>query len=188
MKLRNKKTGEIRNAVDIDMYTDSVYLKVSDGESDNETIEYHSLAELNEEWEDYEEPKGIQCIYYVNHFDATRMNGVLIGFDTEEEANKAVEKLKAWKRLKDKGFRFVKGWLDDNDDFIIKAKLGYVGLIDQPDVQLLFGGEEMSNIKDLPAFPPASLTKDNAEELLAEIEKAKNHLTTYLKNIGGSEE
>ena len=45
----------------------------------------------------------------------------------------------------------------------------------------------MSNINDLPAFPPASLTKSKAEELLAEIEKAKNPLTTYLKNKGGEE-
>lgn len=53
MKLVNKKTGEIRNAVDIDMYTDSVYLHVTDSESNNKTIEYHSLAELLDEWEDY---------------------------------------------------------------------------------------------------------------------------------------
>lgn len=45
----------------------------------------------------------------------------------------------------------------------------------------------MNNINDLPAFPPASLTKSKAEELLAEIEKAKNPLTTYLKNKGGRE-
>lgn len=46
----------------------------------------------------------------------------------------------------------------------------------------------MSSINDLPAFPPESLlTKSKAEELLAEIEKAKNPLTTYLKNIGGEE-
>lgn len=48
--------------------------------------------------------------------------------------------------------------------------------------------EHKSNIGDLPAFPPASLTKSKAEELLAEIEKAKNPLATYLKNKGGSEE
>lgn len=45
----------------------------------------------------------------------------------------------------------------------------------------------MSNINDLPAFPPASLTKSKAKELLAEIEKAKNPLATYLKNKGGEE-
>lgn len=48
----------------------------------------------------------------------------------------------------------------------------------------LLGGR-MSSINDLPAFPPVSLTKSKAEELLAEIEKAKNPLATYLKNIGG---
>lgn len=47
---------------------------------------------------------------------------------------------------------------------------------------------DMSNINDLPAFPPANLTKNKAEELLAEIEKAKNPLTTYLKNKAGGEE
>lgn len=46
----------------------------------------------------------------------------------------------------------------------------------------------MSSINDLPAFPPANLTKSKAEELLAEIEKAKNPLTTYLKNKGSSKE
>lgn len=45
----------------------------------------------------------------------------------------------------------------------------------------------MSNISDLPAFPPTSLTKNKAEELLAEIKKAKNPLATYLKNKAGGE-
>ena len=42
MKLRNKKTGEIVEATDFNIISD-----------------YNSLAELNEEWEDYEEPKEI---------------------------------------------------------------------------------------------------------------------------------
>ena len=114
VKLRNKKTGEIRNAVDIDMYTDSVYLKVSNGEFDNETIEYRSLAEFNEEWEDY-----------------------------EEEAKKAPEKLEAWKRLEDKGFKF-KGWRTadlgaDKYYFMITAESDGAG---KGDLDLLFGGEE----------------------------------------------
>jgi len=65
----------------------------------------------------------------------------------------------------------------------------------------------MNSIKDLPAFPPVSLTKEQAEklaqiakearekyeknkaeELLTEIEKAKSPLTTYLKNKAGGEE
>ena len=116
MKLRNKKTGEIRNAVDIDMYTDLVYLKVTDGEFDNETIKYHSLAELNEEWEDYEEPKeywyidydgGILCGETDGSSAEKMMKSIGNHFNTLEEAEKAVEKLKAVKRLKDKGFRVI---------------------------------------------------------------------------------
>lgn len=46
----------------------------------------------------------------------------------------------------------------------------------------------MSSINNLPAFPPESLlTKSKAEKLLSEIEKAKNPLTTFLKNKGGKE-
>lgn len=38
-------------------------------------------------------------------------------FETREEAEKAIERLRAWKRLKDKGFRFD-GWED------LQAKIG----------------------------------------------------------------
>lgn len=65
----------------------------------------------------------------------------------------------------------------------------------------------MNSINDLPAFSPVSLTKEQAvklaqiakearekyeknkaEEILAEIEKAKNPLATYLKNKARGEE
>lgn len=138
MKLRNKKTGEIKA---FDEVMREAY----------KWNNYNSLAELNSEWEDApEEPKGY---WYISAYGNLAKTDVMtdlhrgaeeIGnlFSTREEAEKAVERLRAWKRLKDKGFRFIEGWLDNNDDFIIKAKLGYVGLIDQPDVHLLFGGEE----------------------------------------------
>ena len=60
-------------------------------------------------------------------------------FETKEEAEKAVEKLKAWKRLKDKGFEFKGG-----DD----ACISYEFPIEkwnselEKDFELLFGGEE----------------------------------------------
>ena len=44
MKLRNKKTGEVRK-----MWKDNICLSFADGNS-----VYHTLAELNSEWEDYE--------------------------------------------------------------------------------------------------------------------------------------
>lgn len=47
-------------------------------------------------------------------------------FQTKEEAERAVEKLKAWKRLKDSGLKF-KGWNKSNYDrtFCINAEVGH---------------------------------------------------------------
>lgn len=104
MKLRNKKTGEIREIKNILV---------------DEMFTVNSLAELNEEWEDYEEPKVGYIIDpmdedYISadnsgyeESDIERAKELGIWLETEEEAKKAVEKLKAWKRLKDKGFRFT---------------------------------------------------------------------------------
>lgn len=109
MKLRNKKTGEI-----VEVLTDSIAVNVL---RDREEITgyYNSLAKLNSEWEDYEEPKEY---WYIDPegtiicepddeapYDDYRKQ---IGnyFETKEEAEKAVERLRAWKRLKDRGFRF----------------------------------------------------------------------------------
>lgn len=43
MKLRNKKTGEIKEGVEISVWLDR-----------EGTLKFTSLADLNEEWEDYE--------------------------------------------------------------------------------------------------------------------------------------
>ena len=52
MKLRNKKTGEITREDDWDFV--GIVLKFDHtDEFMDDRIEYHSLAELNEEWEDY---------------------------------------------------------------------------------------------------------------------------------------
>ena len=144
MKLKNKKTGEIFDG-DVFSFGDM-----------------NSLAELNEEWEDYEEPK--------EHYWVIDEDGVLICrtvgdftnegmckqignyFETKEEAEKAVERLRAWKRLKDKGFRFIPEFhrieegddergnsmlidctMNDDKDFIYG---------DNKDLKLLFGGEK----------------------------------------------
>lgn len=59
MKLRNKKTGEIID-LEIGRITDSGYgssILLFPVAAVNESYAYSSLAELNEEWEDYE-PKG----------------------------------------------------------------------------------------------------------------------------------
>lgn len=151
MKLKNKKTGEV---IDLDIAN----IKAQFGgisvipepvKLGGDEYVYHSLAELNEEWEDYEEPEEYWWIdpssmYMVRKILSTKGNiDKEIGnyFGTEEEAERAVEKLKAWKRLKDKGFRFKTwGWEKHSgkeftiwftiEDFESSAK----------DLNLLFGG------------------------------------------------
>ena len=65
-------------------------------------------------------------------------------FGTLKEAEKAVEKLKAWKRLKNKGFRFL-GYYSRLGETKSKGEIGfetddYEGI--KQDLDLLFGGEE----------------------------------------------
>lgn len=111
MKLRNKLTGEINI-----LKVDEDYFKIY--KDDGEFVCPVTLKELNEGWEEYyEEPKeywhidfdgdlmptsDIKCDKHV--FDKIKEIGNY--FDTREEAEKAVEKLKAVKRLKDNGFKF----------------------------------------------------------------------------------
>lgn len=144
MKLKNKKTGEIRNIKLLDTDDYLVERKVTTWKG-----EPLSLAKLNEEWEDYKE----QC-WYITPTGEVR-EGVLdadwrderrIGnyFKTREEAEKAVEKLKAWKRLKDKGFEFR--WIDMQTgqikySFFLKEGQKIMRK-DEDDLLLLFGGEE----------------------------------------------
>lgn len=108
MKLRNKKTGEIGYFCFANWNDPVLIIMDKDGV---QLTKYTSLVELNEEWGDYEEPK--------KHYSITQFGDVVdevdgymsetidemkqIGnyFESREEAEKAVEKLKAWKRLKD---------------------------------------------------------------------------------------
>ena len=166
MKLRNKKTGDIKEVI-VGGYPVSGKTKMWEvSEMDaNEEIGYKtlgtytSLAELNEEWEDYEEPKEYWCItgrgnlhYLQDMTDENDMEHKVIGnyFETKEEAEKAVEKLKAWKRLKDKGFKF-ECWYGGSRiirfriDSLDKEDDRLPHLIDGDtanDLELLFGGEE----------------------------------------------
>ena len=113
MKLRNKKTGEIGYFCFANW--DSPVLIIMD-ENGVQLAKYNSLAELNSEWKDYEEPKEYWYIgnsgevfgfsdYYLGTEieEAHREIGNL--FETKEEAEKAVEKLKAWHLLKAMGFK-----------------------------------------------------------------------------------
>lgn len=119
---------------------------------------YKSLEDLCEEWEDYEEPKKY---YYINDIGAVQREDVgmdvidetarkEIGnyFGTEEETEKAVKKLEAWKRLKDLGFKcsyHSKGYHRETftADFVFdEDKLPIMDTFVVKDLNLLFGGEE----------------------------------------------
>ena len=137
MKLRNKKTGEINKG---DLHLD----------------DFNSLAELNEEWEDYDPNE----YWYIDTFGKCDISFETVGeyknieafakeignyFETKEEAEKAVEKLKAWKRLKDKGVEFY-GWRR-NQTGTYELYLRWEDRIPRSyevknDLDLLFGGEE----------------------------------------------
>lgn len=147
MKLRNKKTGEV--IILIDHIFDN----------------YNSLAELTEEWEDYEE---YGTTFFINAWgrtdsiiniddeDLAELSAIGNSFETYEEAEKAVEKLKAWKRLKDKGF-VIESWATDIGDNYYKTGqivLNFNNVKNREwdeyrqikeiknDLELLFGGEE----------------------------------------------
>ena len=150
MKLKNKKTGEIVE-FETDIYADT----------EDRTYEFRTIAELNAEWEDApEEPKEY---WYINEF-GTPTKADFVGretlygkcrknfgnhFETKEEAEKAVEKLKAWKRLKDTCNLQFDGIERDNSGMLKGVKLSYdrknvpfeIAQDRIKDLLLLFGGK-----------------------------------------------
>ena len=159
MKVRNRKTGKIGNLVSTNW--DEVVLKVLD-DNGVQLGKYTSLAGLNKEWEDCEEPVGY---WYVSEqgipgrinfsWDSKESieNHKEIGnyFETYVEAEKAVEKLKALKRLKEAGLKVTEfnynldekySGLANAIDGKICFKLVCYKDFDE-DLDLLFGGEQL---------------------------------------------
>lgn len=155
MRLRNKKTGEIKSA---EAMEDGIYLY---DEITKQWYKYE-LDLLAECWEYYEEPKDfwfidpeilIACestdpLLCDKKVAIETMKQIGNYFDSREEAEKAVEKLKAWKRLKDKGFRFEYYDYSDRDlhnHIQIKAITNREvedSMLCKEYLDLLFGGEE----------------------------------------------
>ena len=154
MKLRHKITGMLGELFTSGTNGEIMNIGVEFG--NEHTCLYRSISELNSEWEDYEEPK---VGYMIDHMeedcisaddsgytgsDVERAKELGIWFETEEEAERAVEKLKAYKRLKDKGFRFVdfdwKNGIIRFEESPIKA--GEESDKFYEDLDLLFGEEE----------------------------------------------
>lgn len=151
-KLRNKQTGEI---VDFIMHKYA-------GTSDDGNPMYAPFHGSIEDWEDA--PEEPITYYYISDFGAIREGDVgkfvedeiarkEIGnyFETKKEAELAVRKLKAWKRLKDNRFRFETFGYDMETvkngrvNLMIRAtfdeKYGD-GSVKLSDLDSLFGGEE----------------------------------------------
>ena len=148
MKLRNKQTGHIGTLF---QYGEGDFYKLWVLAS-GKRYDINSLAELNEDWEDVE-PEEVWYIDYQGMVrsaskeenDWFKENEIGNCFGTKEEAEKAVEKLKAWKRLKDKGFDRVFS-LQLMDALCGGKAVEFKLLIDDKysieDIKLLFGGEE----------------------------------------------
>ena len=137
MKLKNRKTGEIKDVCEV------LDMKQEDGV----LYKYYSLAELNSEWEDVpEEPIGYWFVNSSGGIDFIALEDDSIEgidgskqignyFSSREEAELALKKLKAWKRLKDFGCGFI---LDDH--FTVK----FVG----PDARKIKSAEEQKSLSD----------------------------------------
>ena len=119
MKLKNKKTGEIGYFCFAN-WNDPVLIIMN--KNGVQLAKYNSLAALNAEWEDVsEEQKRFYWLDYngdiynteIGTMDRSEIKEIGNYFESKEEAELAVEKLKALKRLKDKGFRFD-GWTIDD--------------------------------------------------------------------------
>lgn len=125
MKLKNRKTGEIIEVESLDV--DSPTNGIAGIPSFDRKGSYNSLSELNEEWEDV--PEEPETFWFIDEEGIIRNTtdenwpeesvaaAKEIGnyFETKEEAEKAVERLRALKRLEDKGFRF-KYWTYKMDE------------------------------------------------------------------------
>lgn len=165
MRLKNKKTGEI--GYPYFQNWKNISCTIVD-ENAIQIAKYTSLAELNAEWEDYEEPKEYWYICSTRNYEVTKVvldegtdfdrvqKDKEIGnyFETIEEAELAVEKLKAWKRLKDRNLRFnlnysTGGATINHKDVIMCWIEAYFddkweedNMKAEEDLDLLLGGEE----------------------------------------------
>lgn len=110
---------------------------------------FEDATEEPEEWyiNEYNEPEKVDFGSPIDDIESLREIGFL--FKTEKEAELAIRKCKAWKRLKDEGFRFT--GFEETDrgclgDFTIYCyiKPDYTRPYDdvEDDLDLLFGGEE----------------------------------------------
>lgn len=125
--LRRKIDGRVVEDYDIwiNINDGSVDLDYSvEGRESKSHYHYKTFEMFKSEWEDYEEPETYYIVGDLGNIESStndhghnlpeeiwhkvikRRKEIGNYFETKEEAEKAVEKLKAWKRLKDKDFKF----------------------------------------------------------------------------------
>ena len=146
MKLRNKKTGEIGSLKPYGGEDGRIWVWID--RLSRPEYRYNSLAELNKEWEDYEEPKGKALYWMILTLENFIENEPDDKWVDLEDCKQMLKKLKAWERLKDKGFSF-NGWtIDDGLKISICTNFDSDGIYDddkkeiKSDLDICFGGEE----------------------------------------------
>lgn len=160
MKLKTKfrdenfDSGEVlKTIINIDIY-DNIEVIVLKHSGETVTYQYNSLKDFKDHWEEpkefywYDECGEIDRDDICETFKEDIQKQKQIGnyFETREEAEAAVEKLKAWKRLKEKGFSFIGvrtiGKVIDYDISGIETKTLAERMEINDDLTFLFGGEE----------------------------------------------
>ena len=147
IRLRNKNTGEIA-------YADKIRVYSKDGDED-----WTSLADLSLVWEEVGVFYMIDALGQVQAMNTGwSMEPYLKNFgnyfESKEEAEKAVKRLRAWKRLKDRNFRvnlnYSTGGATINHKDVIMCRIeAYFddkweegNMKAEEDLDLLLGGEE----------------------------------------------
>lgn len=135
MKLRNKRTGEIATLTLSSNGEELLLMK------NNEMVTRNVKLSDLEEWEDApEEPKGSALdlmILTLTNFIENEPDEDKVDL---EDCKQMLEKLKAWKRLRDKGFRFIDHI--DRDSGQGMTRYEWDGYVNGEDLDLLFCPEE----------------------------------------------
>ena len=145
LKLRKKETGQTGY-----LFTDkNKDYKIFD-ENDNIIAVYPMLAELMQEWEDYQDGDRVYYITYTGEVDeilaelihpeiSLKMKKIGNWFETKEEAEEAVKKLNAWKRLKDNSWRPAYHRVLTSEADVLFNTVYTITQQDRTDLGLLFG-------------------------------------------------
>ena len=146
MKLKNRKTGLVVELADSYMLSTPGGIVIGGKE-------YNTLRELNQDWEDFFEDRPVWVVDVDGEpWEAENLEEDVLakcktignGFATKEEAYLVSNKLRAWKKLSDKGFRFVNWTLpaDGPARIVIEATCATGGISEELDLLFRRGENE----------------------------------------------